>query len=152
MLPISATSIFETILRNAGNQQVASEGETVDLEELIGGKSPEEAQVLLHALVASEIAKILRVGEETITPESILKDIGLDSLMAMELGMGFQQKTGFDIPLSGVGESTTVSDVVSRLRERVAKHKGDEAVVVQDQVAERLLQNHVVTQQKAAIH
>jgi hypothetical protein len=83
-----------------------------------------------------------------------LKDIGLDSLMAMELGMSFQQKTGFDIPLSGVGEGTTVGDVVSRLRDRVMNRGGGEAegsAASEDQVVSRLVQSHSLQpQQKRA--
>jgi phthiocerol/phenolphthiocerol synthesis type-I polyketide synthase C len=116
---------------------------------LIDGKSADEAQSLLHQVVAAEIATILRVTEDSITPEKILKDIGLDSLMAMELGMSFQQKTGFDIPLSGVGEDTTVSDVVTRLRERVSKHSGEDEAAPQDEILDRLVKSHA-TQQKAA--
>lgn len=150
MLPISQASIFETAIRAAGNQQSAGDGDRIDLEELIAGKSADEAHALLHKLVAAEIATILRIAEDGITPEKILKDIGLDSLMAMELGMSFQQKTGFDIPLSGVGEDTTVSDVVARLRERVAKRNGEEDAAGTDEVVDRLVKSHSTTEQKAA--
>jgi acyl transferase domain-containing protein/NADPH:quinone reductase-like Zn-dependent oxidoreductase/acyl carrier protein/short-subunit dehydrogenase len=153
MLPISGGAIFETLLRHAGSHQAVNDGDTVDLEEMILGKSADEAQEILYKLVAGEIAGILRVTEDTITPDKILKEIGLDSLMAMELGMSFQQKTGFDIPLSGVGDDTTVSDVVTRLRERVSKHSGEggDAGAPQDQVIDRLLKSHSVpSQQKAA--
>ncbi len=150
MLPISQASIFETVIRSAGSQQSQAEGNRVDLEEMIMGKSADDAQSLLHAVVAAEIATILRVTEDSITPEKVLKDIGLDSLMAMELGMSFQQKTGFDIPLSGVGEDTTVSDVVTRLRERVTKRNDGEQSVAQDEVIDRLVKSHSTPQQKAA--
>ncbi|TDK36985.1 SDR family NAD(P)-dependent oxidoreductase [Rhizobium deserti] len=150
MLPIANASIFETAIRSAGSQQAAADGDRIDLEDLIRGKSADESQLLLHKLVAAEIATILRITEDSITPEKILKDIGLDSLMAMELGMSFQQKTGFDIPLSGVGEDTTVSDVVARLRERVAKRNGEEEALPQDEVIDRLVKSHSTPQQKAA--
>jgi acyl carrier protein len=150
MLPIANASIFETAIRSAGSQQAAADGDRIDLEDLIRGKSVDEAQLLLHNLVAAEIATILRITEDSITPEKILKDIGLDSLMAMELGMSFQQKTGFDIPLSGVGEDTTVSDVVARLRERVTKRNGEEEAANQDEVIDRLVKSHSTQQQKAA--
>jgi acyl transferase domain-containing protein/NADPH:quinone reductase-like Zn-dependent oxidoreductase/acyl carrier protein/short-subunit dehydrogenase len=149
MLPIATSSLFETAMRAAGSQQASADGDRVDLEELIRGKSVDEAQVLLHQIVAAEIATILRVTEDSITPEKILKDVGLDSLMAMELGMSFQQKTGFDIPLSGVGEDTTVSDVVTRLRERVSKRNDEDEAAPQDAVLDRLVKSHS-TQQKAA--
>jgi phthiocerol/phenolphthiocerol synthesis type-I polyketide synthase C len=149
MLPIATSSLFETAMRAAGSQQAAADGDRIDLEELIRGKTVDEAQVLLHQVVAAEIATILRVTEDSITPEKILKDVGLDSLMAMELGMSFQQKTGFDIPLSGVGEDTTVSDVVTRLRERVSKRNDEDDAGPQDAVLDRLVKSHS-TQQKAA--
>ncbi|NTF86801.1 SDR family NAD(P)-dependent oxidoreductase [Agrobacterium rhizogenes] len=153
MLPIAGRSLFEPLMRHAGSHQTLNDGDTIDLRELIKGKSEDEAQAALHVVVASEIAAILRVTEDTITPDKVLKDIGLDSLMAMELGMSFQQKTGFDIPLSGVGEGTTVSDVVSRLCDRVMNRSGEEAAsspAGEDQVVSRLVQSHSPQPKKAA--
>jgi len=154
LLPISGRALFEPLMRHAGSHQALNEGDSVDLKELIKGKSEEEAQAALHALVAAEIAAILRVTEDTVTPDKVLKDIGLDSLMAMELGMSFQQKTGFDIPLSGVGEGTTVGDVVSRLRDRVMNRNGDEAggdTAGDDGVVQRLARSHAAEEEKRAI-
>ncbi|MFK0163914.1 beta-ketoacyl synthase N-terminal-like domain-containing protein [Rhizobium sp. NPDC090279] len=154
LLPISGRSLFEPLMRHAGSHQALNEGDSIDLKELIKGKSEEEAQAALHALVAAEIAAILRVTEDMVTPDKVLKDIGLDSLMAMELGMSFQQKTGFDIPLSGVGEGTTVGDVVSRLRDRVMNRNGDDAggdTAAGDGVVERLARSHAAEQEKRAV-
>ncbi|MET3855988.1 phthiocerol/phenolphthiocerol synthesis type-I polyketide synthase C [Rhizobium sp. OAE497] len=153
MLPIASKSLFETIMRQAGSNQAASDSETIDLEAMIAGKSADESQALLHKLVAAEIAAILRVTEDGITPDKVLKDIGLDSLMAMELGMSFQQKTGFDIPLSGISDGTTVGDVVARLRERVASRAGGgdgEADAGGDKILTQLIQTHSGAAQRSA--
>ena len=153
LLPISGTAIFEALMRNLGTGQNANDGEGIDLEALIRGKSEDEAQAILHGVVAAEIAAILRVTESDITPEKVLKDIGLDSLMAMELGMSFQQKTGFDIPLSGVGDGTTVGDVVTRLRDRVMNRSADTEEgppMEEDQVVSQLVRSHSVSQAQAA--
>lgn len=152
LLPIAGKSLFEPLMRHAGSHQALNEGDSIDLQELIKGKSEEEAQAALHALVAAEIAAILRVTEDTVTPDKVLKDIGLDSLMAMELGMSFQQKTGFDIPLSGVGDGTTVGDVVSRLRDRVMNRGGDaKDTAGDDQLVERLARSHAAEQERRAV-
>jgi acyl carrier protein len=152
LLPIAGKSLFETIMRHAGSSQATNDNETIDLEAMIAGKSADEAQALLHKLVAAEIAAILRITEDGITPEKVLKDIGLDSLMAMELGMSFQQKTGFDIPLSGISDGTTIGDVVARLRERVASRSGgNEGAGEAEQVVSQLIQSHSGTVQKAAM-
>lgn len=77
------------------------------------------------------MATILRVPESTLGRDKVLKDVGLDSLMAVELALGFKEKTGFDIPITSVGDTTTIENVVRNLYEKVARaeeaeHDGDE--------------------------
>ncbi len=118
-LRLSRQPLFQTIALRASHNPAGGDGDQIDLALLVAGKSPAEAQTLLHSVLAAEIAAILRVSEDAISPDKVLKDIGLDSLMAMELGMGLQQKTGFDIPLTGLNDGATVADVVRRLYEKV---------------------------------
>ncbi|TXI01863.1 MAG: acyltransferase domain-containing protein, partial [Rhizobium sp.] len=66
LLPISTRSLFEPLMRHAGTHQALNEGDSIDLRALIGGKSDDEALAALHALVAAEIAAILRVTEDTV--------------------------------------------------------------------------------------
>ncbi|MFP3435113.1 acyl carrier protein, partial [Paraburkholderia sp. SIMBA_061] len=70
-------------------------------------------------LISAELASILKMAENNITSEKVLRDIGLDSLMAMELGSSFQQKTGIDLPLSSISDNTTVGAIVGKLREKL---------------------------------
>ena len=112
---------------------------------LIEGKSAQEAEDLLFDIVAGEIAAILRVAKDTITRNKILKEIGLDSLMAVELGISFQQNTGFDMPLSGVAETTTVGDVTRKLYEKVSKRDQDAGEEPQgdDKMVSELAKRHI---------
>jgi acyl transferase domain-containing protein/NADPH:quinone reductase-like Zn-dependent oxidoreductase/acyl carrier protein/short-subunit dehydrogenase len=118
-LPIIATPLFSAIPRHAANMS-SGDSEQVDLPALVVGKTNEEAQSILHGFLAAEIASILKIAEDSIKPDKALKDIGLDSLMMMELGTGFQQKTGIDIPLSGMSDGATIGDVVRKLQEKLA--------------------------------
>ncbi|MCV9962677.1 SDR family NAD(P)-dependent oxidoreductase [Pararhizobium sp. BT-229] len=120
-LPVVRNALFEVILRTADQHSAGSDGQTMDLVAMIEGKSPQEAEDILYDLVAGEIAAILRVSKDTISRNKILKEIGLDSLMAVELGISFQQNTGFDMPLSGVADNTTVGDVARKLYDKVSK-------------------------------
>lgn len=117
-LPITATPLFSAIPRHAANIG-SGDGEQVDLAALVEGKTNEEAQGILHGFLAAEIASILKIAEDSIKLDKVLKDIGLDSLMMMELSTGFQQKTGIDIPLSGMSDGATIGDVVRKLHEKL---------------------------------
>ncbi len=138
-LPVVKQSLFEVILRTADQYSSGGDGSTMDLVAMIEGKSPQEAEDILYELVAGEIAAILRVSKDTISRSKILKEIGLDSLMAVELGMSFQQNTGFDMPLSGVADNTTVGDVARKLHEKVSKR--DQGGEEQDEPGDSKLVN-----------
>ncbi len=126
-----ASPLFDIVARSAKSLPSSGDGDQIDLSALIAGKTSQEAEQAIFQLVAGEIAAILRVPVGEITPVKIIKDAGLDSLMAMELGMSFRQKTGYDMPLSSITQSTTVGDVAQKLylkvvtRENVADG-GDE--------------------------
>lgn len=136
-LSVVGSPLFEVMLRGA--RDVAGVDGAIDVAAMIAGKSQQEAETVLFNLVAGEIAGILRVSRESITPAKVLKDIGLDSLMAVELNMNFQKTTGIELPLSGIGDSTTVTDLVRKLYDRVASRDGEEDAPVRDE--DRLIQD-----------
>jgi acyl carrier protein len=143
-LKITAQPLFSAIPRNAGGGAQGGDGEQVDLAALIAGKPAEEAQAILQRFLAGEIAGILKIAEDSVTADKVLKDIGLDSLMAMELGVGFQQKTGIDIPLSGMGDGATVGDIVRKLHEKVTARGGsDDEASFEDSIVEGLANKHM---------
>ncbi|MUZ84731.1 SDR family NAD(P)-dependent oxidoreductase [Agrobacterium vitis] len=112
--------LFSLIMRRSNQHVGSGEGGEIDLVALIDGKAPAAAQDVLFSVLAGEIADTLRVPKESIGLNSVLKDIGLDSLMAVELGMNFEQNTGFDIPLSSLADNATVGDLTRRLYEKVS--------------------------------
>ncbi|CAN7214500.1 SDR family NAD(P)-dependent oxidoreductase [Pararhizobium sp. LjRoot238] len=147
-LPVVRNTLFEVILRTADQHSAGSDGQTMDLVAMIEGKSPQEAEDILYDLVAGEIAAILRVSKDTISRAKVLKEIGLDSLMAVELGISFQQNTGFDMPLSGVADNTTVGDVARKLYDKVSKRdhgSEDDNEPADNKIVNDLAQRHTST-------
>ncbi|MGG7519392.1 SDR family NAD(P)-dependent oxidoreductase [Allorhizobium undicola] len=119
-LRVIREDLFEVVMRRVGQISSGTEGGDIDLLAMVEGKAPAQAQEALFAILAASIAETLRVPKETVLLDSVLKEIGLDSLMAVELGMSFEQMTGFEIPLSSLGDSATVGDVTRRLYEKVS--------------------------------
>lgn len=141
-LKIVGTPLFEVLLRQAGPAGSGG-GDTVDLAALVAEKSEAEALEALYALVAAEMATILRVPESSLGRDKVLKDVGLDSLMAVELALSFKEKTGFDIPITSVGDTTTVETVVRNLYEKVARAEEAEHDGSDSEHIEALAEQHM---------
>jgi acyl transferase domain-containing protein/NADPH:quinone reductase-like Zn-dependent oxidoreductase/acyl carrier protein/short-subunit dehydrogenase len=121
-----AGPLFEVVRRSTHSQPTALEGEGLDLAALVAGKSREDGEIEILRLVTAEIASILRVPPGELTATKVVRDVGLDSLMAMELATTFRQKTGFDIPLASATQGATIGDVAQRLYAKVTQRSGQE--------------------------
>jgi acyl transferase domain-containing protein/NADPH:quinone reductase-like Zn-dependent oxidoreductase/NAD(P)-dependent dehydrogenase (short-subunit alcohol dehydrogenase family)/acyl carrier protein len=136
------TPLFDVPLRQLAAGAVAG-SDTIDLAELVADKSETEAMELLFKLVAGEMANVLRISEGAITRNKVLKDAGLDSLMAVELSMSFKDRTGVDMPLTGLGDTTTVDHVVRKLYERVMRQSDNDDEALPHQEIEALASQHL---------
>ena len=117
-----AAPLFEVVARSAKAQSLGSDGDKIDLAALVEGRAPRKANKSSSNSLPAEIAAILRIPASEISPLKVIREVGLDSLMAMELGMSFRQKTGFEMPLSSVTQSTTVGDVSRKLYLKITQH------------------------------
>ncbi|MDX3928628.1 MAG: type I polyketide synthase [Shinella sp.] len=150
-LKVVGTPLFEVPLRQAGSAAAGMGAESVDLAALVENKGEAEALDLIYQLVAADMAAILRVSENTLSRDKILKDVGLDSLMAVELGLSFKEKTGFDMPLTSVGDSTTIDHVVRKLYEKVARSGGqEEETTAPLSDADALVEQHLDASRRAS--
>jgi acyl carrier protein len=109
-LPILAAPIFAEIRADAGS----SPGDDSLLERLVG-LSTEEALPLLKTAVAEEAANILRLPAAAIDPLRPLSEIGMDSLMAVELRLALESRLRIDLPLMSLAEGTSVTSIAGRL-------------------------------------
>ena len=91
-------------------------GETTgaDLAVALAGKSDTQAREIVVATMIGEIARILRVPEDGISPNRPLAEIGMDSLMALELRLGLEERLGIELPLLSLGEKSTL-DVADKV-------------------------------------
>ncbi len=86
---------------------------------LIEGKSPAEVNALVTQWVTQEVAQILAVSAERIDPARSLHDLGLDSLMGVELALGLEKRFGIQVPAMMLNEGPTVERVTARIIERL---------------------------------
>lgn len=109
-LPILASPLFAEIRADTGS----SPGDD-SLIERLAGLDPEEALALLKTAVAEEAANILRLPAAGIDPLRPLSEIGMDSLMAVELRLALESRLRIDLPLMSLAEGTSVGSIATRL-------------------------------------
>ncbi|MBS7791179.1 SDR family NAD(P)-dependent oxidoreductase [Roseococcus sp. SDR] len=108
--PYFADVFAEQGLAGAGGGPKGGD-EVLDLSAL----SPEAATEALLGLMREEVARILRLPPEAVEPDRPLIDIGLDSLMALELRLGVEKRTGVELPLTTMGGNRSIRDLVGRI-------------------------------------
>jgi len=87
----------------------------IDLAGKIAGKSEREARAIVAGLVASEVARILRLSAEDIDVTRPLDELGMDSLMSLELRMSIEKRFGIELPIVAIRSGINVNDLAARL-------------------------------------
>jgi len=109
-LPILATPLFAE-MRAEGGALPSDDSLLLRLAEA----DPDEALALLKSVVAEEAATILRLPAAGIEPQRPLSELGMDSLMAVELRLALENRLRIDLPLVSLAEGTSVASIAARL-------------------------------------
>ncbi|TSJ62126.1 SDR family NAD(P)-dependent oxidoreductase [Starkeya sp. 3C] len=86
---------------------------------LIADQSDSEARATVLRLLSAEVGRILRLPGEKIDPTRPLGDIGMDSLMALELDMEMQRRHKVAMPMLGLGAGATLQDVADKVMRKL---------------------------------
>lgn len=123
-LPILSTPAFSGIAQGAG--LAAGSGEA-DIKSLIAGKSDSEARRMVADLVAGEVARILRLPPRDVDLDRPLSELGMDSLMALELRMCLEGKFGIELPLVAITAVNNLRDLGGRILQSIQSGDAGEA-------------------------
>lgn len=93
-------------LNDASNDQ--DEAVSINLATQIIGKNAAEALEIVLSATKAEIGRILRMDADSIDARRPLSEIGMDSLMALELRLGVEKRIGIELPLMSLGDRTAV--------------------------------------------
>lgn len=119
-------------------------GKSSDLESLISGQSEHEARLTIARLLAEEIGKILRLPVEAVDLTRPLMDIGMDSLMSLELDMEVQRRFGVELPVLALGAGSTLMDVAEKVLQQVRGNSETAAATPEQVIAEAgIMDKHV---------
>lgn len=110
-------------LAQPGGEARAAHAE--DLVSTLRGKSREEAMGIVTGVLRREVAEILRMAEAKVDLTRPLADLGLDSLMALELHMALETAIGVQIAVVGAGDRSLL-DMAGTIVDQLDQAEGQD--------------------------
>ncbi len=90
-------------------------GEDKNLRDILQDLPRTKAEEKLSAFLVGRIARILHVSEQAINVNRPTTELGMDSLMGVELGLTLQEALGGDLPVSSVSEGLSIAQISARI-------------------------------------
>jgi len=111
-LKLLQTPAYAQLFAGAEGGDMAAD---IDLAAQIVGKTEGEARTIVAGLVASEVARIFRLSAEEIDVARPLDELGMDSMMSLDLRMGIEKRFSVELPVVAISAGVSVNDLASRL-------------------------------------
>jgi acyl transferase domain-containing protein/NADPH:quinone reductase-like Zn-dependent oxidoreductase/NADP-dependent 3-hydroxy acid dehydrogenase YdfG/acyl carrier protein len=102
------------LLKLLGQRSEAETGEE-DLRATLLGLPAARAEEKLRNYLVEKIAHILQIAEKSVGMHKPMNELGIDSLMGVELALTLQDGLGDDIPVTSVSQAVSISEVARRI-------------------------------------
>jgi NADPH:quinone reductase-like Zn-dependent oxidoreductase/acyl carrier protein len=106
--------------RNVFNSGAEHAGDTLDLAGLAASLSPAEWVDLIGGIIVEIAAEVLRAPATSIDRNKSIFDLGMDSLMLVEMKLLIDERLGVDIPQMSLTESATINRISDRVAASLA--------------------------------
>ena len=88
--------------------------------------------VIVKQLIAEEVAGIMRIPADRLDINRSLYDMGMDSLMGVELVVGIEKRIGISMPVMALTQGPTIERIAATLSRQLTgtgpeQEDGDEA-------------------------
>ena len=123
LLPAASAQRFAALREQADPDDQAGEQ---DLRRRIAELAPEPARELVLQQLCREVAGILRLPADKLSPEQSVFDLGMDSLMAVELGLALERRFGIRVPPMLLNENPSIQRIAERLLAALGPQQGAE--------------------------
>jgi acyl transferase domain-containing protein/NADPH:quinone reductase-like Zn-dependent oxidoreductase/acyl carrier protein len=117
LLPTAQSLRFTLLAREFEDGSAAVDA--VDLRRWLEELGPEGLKAALTELVCEEVGQILRLPPERLDIGASLHEVGLDSLMGVELVTAVEARFGVHVPVMALTEAPTIERLVDRLIQQV---------------------------------
>lgn len=138
LLPALKRPVFAGLsaLRDGADSGEGTDDPLVEIE----GLDAADAIAVLARHLARVVARVMRVPAASVEMNRPLADMGIDSLMTIELQFAARQRFGVELPLGALVGGVTIEDLAARLLQRL---KGGGAVAAAREADRALLTKHL---------
>ena len=117
--------LLERIFATVESQETA--GSVNDLRAKIESAAPEELAGLILQAVRQAVGGVLRVKPDTLRDDQPLTDLGLDSLMGVEIENSIESSLGVSLPPASLLRARTIGHIVTLIAEHIGAKRGGAA-------------------------
>ena len=117
--------LLEHIFAAIGNDDGVSTAS--DLRLKIESAAPEELEGIIGQAVRNAVGSVLRVKPETLRDDQPLTDLGLDSLMGVEIESTIEASIGVALPPTSLIRARTIGQIIAMICEHMGAKKAGQA-------------------------
>ena len=117
-------------------------GERDDIRDLIAGLPESEAHERVTGLLTEQVAKVLRLPAERLDPETSIYNLGMDSLMAVELHMAVEEQFNIHVPVMVVTEGVSIAQLAGRIAGQLRGRGATTPAAPESDLIRRLASRH----------
>ncbi len=119
-------SLLATIAETEGNASDDSAAEDVDHEyrNRLLGADLDERQTLLREYFTDELARIMGLEADDLDQSQPLSELGMDSLLAMELKNNLERTLAFQMPMAAFLETPSITTLAEHAAKAIASDEG----------------------------
>jgi len=141
-LPGALSPKFQELGRHAEEVGADAEGQE-QLQRWLEELDDAELAAALAGLLKQEIGEILHIAPERIADDRSLYDLGMDSLMGIELVSAVEVRFGVSLPIMALSEGPTVGRLVERIVRQLRTPQADQPAIDETlDAAQRLAVQH----------
>ena len=148
-LPTARTPKF-TEMEAYGAADDADSDHADDIQRLLAESSPEALLATFKEMLKAEIGEILRMPPEKIDDMRSVYEMGLDSLMGVELALAIESRFGIRLPVMALSDSPTIAKLAEKIIMQLRSGDKEDETTPALELAAQVQQVQQVVQQHAA--
>jgi acyl carrier protein len=125
--PALISDLLREKARPAAEKAARESGPRFSMQDLLAATAPRRHALLL-AHVQKSLAQVMALDAPELDPEESLSNLGLDSLMALELQHSLEESFGTKLPIELLMGMPSLNEFVTRLLDILAKPDGAPAL------------------------